>query len=212
MSRTEQKTRTRQRILEAAGRGFRRGGFGGVGVDGLAKQAGVTSGAFYTHFPSKEAAFKEAVVAGIEELRQAVESLQQEHGSRWIEVLVDFYLGYKRTCDLGDSCAMQSLVPEVGRADAHLKSAVEPHMHAVATAVAEGLPGPAGNRMDRAWALLAVLTGGVSLARAVSDPHASEQIAAAIRKAALDVALARTEGFAQTAGSSGSPKKHRRNA
>ena len=43
----------RTRILDAAGRGFRRLGFGGIGVDGLAKEAGVTSGAFYGHFPSK---------------------------------------------------------------------------------------------------------------------------------------------------------------
>lgn len=211
MSRNDQKTLTRQRILDAAGRSFRRGGFGGVGVDGLAKQAGVTSGAFYVHFASKEAAFQEAVVAGIEELRQAVESLQREHGDHWVEALVDFYLGYKRTCDLSDSCAMQSLIPEVGRADAHMKSAVEPHMRAVAKAIAEGLPGPADSRTDRAWALLAVLTGGVSLARAVKDPPASDLIASAIRRIALDVAYARTEGTAHAVGPTGRPKKHTRN-
>ena len=37
VSRSEQKVQTRQRILEAAGRVFRKGGFDGVGVDGLAK-------------------------------------------------------------------------------------------------------------------------------------------------------------------------------
>ena len=45
MSRSEKKQETRQRILDAAGRGFRKGGYDGIGVDGLAKQAGVTSGA-----------------------------------------------------------------------------------------------------------------------------------------------------------------------
>lgn len=192
MSRNEQKILTRRRILDAAGRGFRRSGFGGVGVDGLAKQAGVTSGAFYTHFSSKEAAFEEAVVAGIEELRHAVVSLQREHGRRWVEAFVDFYLGYKRTCELGDSCAMQSLVPEVGRANSHLKSVVEPHMQAVAEAIAAGLPGPPADRLDRAWALLATLTGSVSLARAARNPRTSDLIASAARKYALEAAVVST--------------------
>ena len=75
MSRSDQKLQTRQRILEAAGRGFRKGGFGGVGVDGLAKEAGVTSGAFYVHFGSKAQAFSESVVYGMTVLKDGV--LQQ---------------------------------------------------------------------------------------------------------------------------------------
>lgn len=59
----------RARLIAAAGRGFRKRGFGGIGADRLAKEASVTSGAFYGHFPSKDAAFKEAVAAGIEVLR-----------------------------------------------------------------------------------------------------------------------------------------------
>lgn len=189
MSRNEQKVHTRQRILEAAGRGFRRSGFGGIGVDGLAKEAGVTSGAFYVHFSSKEAAFKEAVLAGIDELRKAVESLRETHGPEWIVALIDFYLGYKRVCELGDSCTLQSLTAEVGRADDHVKAAIEVSMTTLARAIADGLPGSsAPERLDRAWALLAVLSGGVTLARAVDDSSVSESIATAIRKAALDIA------------------------
>ena len=42
----------RARLVDAAGRGFRTGGFGGAGVDALAKGAGLTSVAFYAHFSS----------------------------------------------------------------------------------------------------------------------------------------------------------------
>ena len=59
------KDEARSKILNAAGRGFRSLGFGGIGVDGLAKDAGVTSGAFYGHFSSKAEAFKAAAVAGL---------------------------------------------------------------------------------------------------------------------------------------------------
>jgi len=176
----------RVRILAAVGRGFRKRGYGGIGVDGLAKEAAVTSGALYGHFPSKEAAFKEAVVAGLDELRAGIEALRAEHGVKWIEIFVDFYLGYKRTCELGDSCTLQSLTPEVQRSDSETKTAYEARMKLVADAVADGLTGAdAADRKQRAWALLAILTGGVTLARAVEDQATSDTIAAAVRKTAL---------------------------
>jgi TetR/AcrR family transcriptional repressor of nem operon len=183
------KQQAKARILAAVGRGFRKRGYGGIGVDGLAKEAEVTSGALYGHFPSKEAAFKEAVVAGIDELRQGIEALRAEHGAKWVEAFVDFYLGHKRVCELGESCALQSLTPEVQRADSATKSAFEAEMSLVARAVADGLSGAsATGRLQRAWALLAVLSGGVTLARAVNDQTVANGIAAAIRKAAVEAA------------------------
>ena len=177
------------RMVAAAGRGFRRRGFGGIGVDGLAKEADVTSGAFYGHFPSKEAAFKEAVVSGLEELRAGVVSFREKHGPKWVEAFVDFYLGYKRTCDLGESCALQSLSPEVGRSDAEIRTAYEAGMLKVVEAVAEGLVGgPLADRKKRAWALLSILAGGVTLARAVVDAQVSNGIVTSIRSAAFQAA------------------------
>jgi TetR/AcrR family transcriptional regulator, transcriptional repressor for nem operon len=183
------KQEAKTRILAAIGRGFRKNGYGGIGVDGLAREAEVTSGALYGHFASKEAAFKEAVLAGIDELRDGIEALRAEHGAKWIEIFIDFYLGHRRVCDLGESCALQSLTPEVQRSDSETKSAFETHMGLVAHAVADGLSGTdARDRLARAWALLAILSGGVTLARAMQDPQASDTIAAAIRPAAIKAA------------------------
>ncbi|CUI08658.1 TetR/AcrR family transcriptional regulator [Massilia antarctica] len=190
MSRIEQKALTRQRILDAAGKGFREGGFGGIGIDGLAKQAGVTSGAFYVHFSSKEEAFTQSVVAGIVGLRDAVAALRADHGEQWVAIFIDFYLGEKRTCGLADSCALQSLVPEVGRAGAPVRAALQGHLEALVQAVADGLPpGKLGDQQGRAWALLSMLSGAVSLARALSDKAVSASMAAMVKKAALALAL-----------------------
>jgi AcrR family transcriptional regulator len=183
------KEQAKARILAAVGRGFRKRGYGGIGVDGLAKEAEVTSGALYGHFASKEAAFKEAVVTGIDELRAGVEALRAEHGARWVEAFVDFYLGHRRVCDLSESCALQSLTPEVQRADTETRAAFEAEMTRVARAVADGLPGSSdADRLQRAWALLAILSGGVTLARAVADPALSNSIAASIRSSAIAAA------------------------
>lgn len=184
---TGHKEEARARMVAAAGRGFRRQGFGGIGVDGLAKEAEVTSGAFYGHFSSKGDAFKAALVAGLEELRSGVESLRAEHGAKWVGVFVDFYLGQKRVCELGASCALQSLTSEVQRADDGIKAVFEAEIAGVVNAVADGLPGRSvKERRARAWALLSILSGGVTMARAVADKDVGAAIASACRAAALD--------------------------
>ena len=78
------KETARAKILHAVGRGFRTQGYAGIGVDGLAKEAGLTSGAFYGHFPSKADAFQAAAVAGLVELCQAIEALREKAGDRWL--------------------------------------------------------------------------------------------------------------------------------
>src|SRR5436190_17728613 len=50
----DQKQVTRQRILEAAGRRFKQDGIDGAGVAAVMSDAGLTNGAFYAHFASKE--------------------------------------------------------------------------------------------------------------------------------------------------------------
>lgn len=178
MSRVEKKVQTRQRILDAAGRSFRKGGFGGVGVDGLAKEAGVTSGAFYVHFDSKSAAFKEAVGQGLHELKGGVLHFQSTHGAAWWPEFVRFYLGFKRTCDLSESCTLQSLAPELGRSDDEARAVFEAGLRDVAAAILAGPPSHQAPRdLDAALAALASLIGAVTLARAVGSEALSAQIA-----------------------------------
>jgi TetR/AcrR family transcriptional repressor of nem operon len=187
MSRNEQKQQTRQRIADAAGRGFRQGGFGGIGVDGLAKQAGVTSGAFYVHFGSKAEAFREAVTQGLAGLKVGVLYFQAEHGSAWWPEFVRFYLSVKRTCDLHESCTLQSLSPEVARADEASRASFEAGLLDVAQAVVDGPASPSAPReLAAAFAVLSALVGAVTLARAVSSPALGEQIAAAAERLLLD--------------------------
>lgn len=182
-----QKEESRAKILRGAGRGFRRAGFGGAGVDGLAKEAGVTSGAFYAHFESKAAAFREAIASGLNEFRQGVEQFRDRFGSRWRTQFIDFYLGDRRTCELSDSCALQSLSGEVARADEATRAAYEAELRSIIATVSEGLDKGPKARREQAVALLALLVGGVTLARAVQDKDFGDEIAAAVRKAALQL-------------------------
>lgn len=174
----EQGEETRARILDSAGRGFRRHGYGGLGIDGLAKDAGVTSGAFYAHFKGKADAFRAAMVAGMKDLREGIATLR-EAGPDWRRALIDLYLTTRRTGPIDEACALQNLTSEVARGDEALRVAFEAELARVLEAASDG---PGGR--DEAIALLSLLTGGVSMARAVADPALSDEIAAAVRKAA----------------------------
>jgi TetR/AcrR family transcriptional regulator, transcriptional repressor for nem operon len=185
----EHKQETRARILDAAGQLFRKEGYGGSGIDSLTKAAGVTNGAFYGHFKSKNEAFRTAVLAGLEDLRQGIAELKAGLGKSWLGIFIEVYLGAKRTCDLGQACALPSLSPEVMRSDGQTRSAYETELRRLIEEVASGLPdGSPTEREDKAIALLALLSGGVTLARAVADPALSDRIAQAVGRQASAMA------------------------
>ena len=173
---------THQRILEAVHAGFRKHGYDGAGVDGLAKEAEVTSGAFYAHFGSKAGAFREAIHVGLSQVKEAIENLQETHGDNWLDEFSDFYLGEKRCNDLSNSCAMQSLTPEVARADDATRSTFESDILEVIKTFEQGLPEKDDKENSaKAWATISMLIGGVTLARAVKDPELADKIANSVK-------------------------------
>lgn len=183
----EQKRESRRKILEAAHRGFRRQGYSGLGVDGLAKEAGVTSGAFYKHFTSKDDAFRESVELGVGEFQSAVQLFQERHGEGWLDEFARFYLGEKRCAELGDSCALQSLTSEVTRSGETTRSAFQNALLKAARTFAAGLPDAKDRRITSlTWADIALLIGGVTLARAVKDRALADEIADAVRHAIVN--------------------------
>jgi AcrR family transcriptional regulator len=178
------KEESRAKILASAGQGFRRHGFGGLGIDALAKEAGVTSGAFYAHFKSKAEAFRAAVSRGMAELADGVDHFRREGGG-WVARFVEFYLIERRTCDLGESCALQSLTNEVARAEPQTRMAYEAELRRTIEGLASGMvTGSTQGDRAKAIALLATLSGGISMARAVNDPALADEIISALRSAA----------------------------
>lgn len=176
-------------ILDAMGRGFRKHGYAGIGVDGLAKAAGVTSGAFYSHFGSKDGAFEVALTAGLDEVIEAIPKFQSEHGSNWVTAFAEYYLGKPHLTDLECGCAMASLTPEVVRFGARVHAAFEKKMNTIVDLVGNGLAGSSEqDRRTRAWAMLGVLIGGINVTRAMKSTKASEEVAEAIRTAAIKAA------------------------
>lgn len=183
------KDETRRRVIEAASRGFRRHGYAGVGVDRLAKDAGVTSGAFYANFGSKSGAFEVALALGLDEVIEGVPRFQREHGAGWVQAFIGYYLSKAHREDRECGCAMASLTPEVVRADAELRQAFEDKMQRIVGLIARGLDcASAEQGRARAWAMLGVLTGGLNMARALHSAVAVEEVVRVFEEAALQAA------------------------
>jgi len=180
------KEQTRARILDAASQSFRSSGYAGTGVDGIAKAAGVTSGAFYAHFGSKDGAFEAALATGMDEVIESVPKFQTEFGADWVGAFADYYLGAAHRGDLARGCAMTTLSPEIVRADPKMRSTYEAKMSEIVGLIANGLEGGAEDvRRARGWAMLSTLIGGLTLSRAVANPDEANTIAASARTAAL---------------------------
>lgn len=188
----EQKERTRAGIVEVAGRAFREKGFHGIGVDGLAAAADLTSGALYKHFGSKNVLFREVVRVGLDRLRVGIRRFQEQRPRQWLPALAEWYMGPEHRADAGGGCAMPSLSPEVVKADAEARAVYQAGLlEAVETMMARPPFRGAKHGRERAWATLALLAGGVMLSRAVTDPALAEEIASAVRDVVASEATSR---------------------
>lgn len=189
MTKMNKKQETRKRIIDAASRSFRSNGYAGIGVDGIAKEAGVTSGAFYAHLGSKDGAFEAALSIGLDEVIAAVPNFQAEHGKQWIKAFADYYLSQAHRDNLSCGCAMTTLSPEVVRTKPELHAVYEEKMLAIVELMAKGLEGNSSEEcVSRAWAVLGILIGGLTMARAVASNKIADQIAVSIANTAIATA------------------------
>jgi AcrR family transcriptional regulator len=72
---------TRQKILQAALSLFSQSGYDATGVAEICRAAGVSKGAFYYHFPSKQALFLDLLEGWLADLDRQLVSLGAEHTS-----------------------------------------------------------------------------------------------------------------------------------
>jgi TetR/AcrR family transcriptional regulator, transcriptional repressor for nem operon len=178
----QQAAANRGRILAEAGRLFRERGFAGVGVDALAEAAGLSHGALYSQFGSKEQLAAEALT---EVLARSAESLlprDRDPRDTALEALVARYLSARHRDAPGGGCALAALAAEAPRHGAAPRAALTGGLRSFADRLAGAMQG--GRREppeDEALAVIATLVGSLVLARAVDDPALSDRILAAGR-------------------------------
>src|SRR5215216_8166615 len=110
----DHKEATRRRIIEAAGRRLKRHGIDGSGVAALMADAGLTNGAFYAHFASKDDLVATAIADQLHALHANIVA-QAEPGPPGLEQIVRWYLSAQHRDNPGDGCPNAALLDEIGR-------------------------------------------------------------------------------------------------
>jgi len=180
------KALTHERILDTAARVIRRAGFQGVGVADIMKEAGLTHGGFYAHFPSRDALLAEALAhAG----RQSAERIakgnatREARGASPFRALIEGYLSERHLSGTENGCAVAALASEMPRQSPEVRAAATQRVRSFIDLVQTSLP--EGADPACAPAIASQLVGALQLARALGDNTEGRALLAANRRALL---------------------------
>jgi AcrR family transcriptional regulator len=188
----EHKEATRRRMIETAGRRFKSDGIDGSGIATLVADAGLTNGAFYGHFSSKDDLVASVVAQQLEDQVAVVNSMPA--GLASVEMFLREYLSPTHRDDLAGGCPSAALLDEIGRCDVAVREAYTGGAAAMIQAIIRHLDGDVGGDAqrteERAIGLFSLLVGALQAARAVTDPELSDRILAAAYANAMTLATA----------------------
>lgn len=181
------KTKTREKVLREAARTMRAEGVQGMGVAAVMAKAGLTHGAFYAHFASKDDLIDETVKAMILEARGRFEAVTEGLApADALRSYVGFYLSGRHRDNTASSCPLPWIATEVPRLGAASRKRYGSALVGLSELVATKL-----RALDRADAdalassVVAELVGALLLARAVADKAQSDGILARSRDGIL---------------------------
>ena len=173
----DQKQATRQRILEAAGRRFKQDGIDGAGVATLMSDAGLTNGAFYAHFSSKEDLVANVLTDQLRAQRRSFDAQPSDRAG--LEAFVRSYLSPQHRDQCADGCPSAALLDEIVRRPAATRDVFTDELMGVIDDIATRLdPTDAEAARTDALTVFGLMVGTLQLARALSDRDLSDQLLA----------------------------------
>lgn len=172
------KEATRHRLMDAAGRRFKRDGIDGAGIATLVADAGLTNGAFYGHFRSKDDLVANVITAQLSAQQERVAAIPA--GPAGVEAFVREYLSPEHRDDPENGCPSAALLDELGRCDEETRHAYTAGVRSFLDVIARLLDSiDTQDSYDRATGLFTLLVSTLQLARAVTDPALSDRVLAA---------------------------------
>lgn len=175
-----------ERIVDAAARAIRRVGYAGVGVADVMKEAGLTHGGFYAHFPSRDAmlvaAMERAGRDGAARMTQSIARRRAE-GASPLRALVEGYLSETHLASCEGGCPISALASEMPRQSPEVREMSASRVQGLVEVVGRALPADAAPQA--AMAITSNLVGAIQLARALGDNAQGRAMLAAARESIL---------------------------
>lgn len=159
----------RKAILLAAARLFRQRGFDDVSVVDIMKEAGLTHGAFYGYFPSKEALIAEAIGTALAPDTAAPR--------KSVAAFADGYLSSRHRDERDASCPFSSLGTEASRGSSELRHIMTRSLRQTLDRIAAEARGrTTAEKRRNAIAAWTSMVGAIVLARIAEDEKLSEEV------------------------------------
>jgi AcrR family transcriptional regulator len=166
----DHKQATRRRIIDAAGRRLKGDGIAGSGIATLMADAGLTNGAFYAHFDSKEDLVANALAEQLREQRQSFSAMP-------VEQIVRAYLSIEHRDNPEGGCPSAALLDEIGRSTDATKRAYTDGLLGVIDDIAERLASddPRSARV-KTLSVFALMVGTLEVSRALADRQLADDV------------------------------------
>lgn len=170
------KEETRRKLIDSSRTLVKKGGFDSTGVDALMSAIGLTAGAFYSHFKSKQELF-EAVIQ--EEINSTVAMFSLTPDAKVKDALdaLNLYVSMGHAVHPESGCVLPALGAELSRSSPEIRSTVEQGLLEIHQAWAKTF-----NQEDISWAVLAQAVGSLVMARSIESDSLRNEILAANRR------------------------------
>jgi len=180
----QHKQETRERIVRAASRHFRRRGGKGVAIADLMSNLDLTHGGFYRHFDNKEQLMVEAVAKGFEDVRaNFLAAVKEAPPADQLKAFIEQYLSLDHCANPADGCPIAALASEVARYPRTLRVKMERAMQEHIETLAKFMPGATEEERERnCFVLVSGMSGALTVARTTADPELRKTILEAAKE------------------------------
>ncbi|MDG5497522.1 TetR/AcrR family transcriptional regulator [Niveispirillum sp. BGYR6] len=190
VSRT-QATENREHVITVASRLFREHGFDGIGLKDLMEGAGLTQGAFYKQFSSKEDLAAQASRRAFENVFQRWTKAAEQNPADPLAAMLTLYLSPEHRDEWQLGCPIVALGADAARQGDGVKASFEDGIRSQLDLLEAWLGDPQDDKTRKqAMTTLATMVGAVLLARSVNDDDLSRQFLGA----AADAVRAESNG------------------
>jgi TetR/AcrR family transcriptional repressor of nem operon len=166
----------RQTVINVASRLFRERGVDGIGLKDLMKGAGLTQGAFYKQFGSKDDLAAQASKQALESASRRWSAAAEANPKDPLGAVIAFYLSMGHREERMDGCPVVALGSDAARQGVGVKASFEAGIRKYLELLGSWVGDAEGEESSgKAMAILSTMVGAVVLSRAVNDERLSKQ-------------------------------------
>ena len=170
-----QAAENRETVINVASRLFRKRGFDGIGLKDLMKSAGLTQGAFYKQFASKEDLAAQASRRAMESATHRWSAATAAKPEDPLGAVIAFYLSMGHRGQKMDGCPIVALGSDAARQGKDVKASFEAGIKEHLEILGRFIAKTNGEESDgKAMAILSTMVGALTLSRVVNDPDLAQ--------------------------------------